>query len=234
MHMRIAVIGTGMVGRAFAERLTGLGHDVVIGTRDPQVTLARTEPDNKGTGPFAPWHAEHPDIPLLPSAAAGAHGELIINVTAGDHALDALTLVGADNLAGKVLLDISLPLDLSEGMPPKLLVANDDSLGEQVQRAFPDTRVVKSLTNTHNKIMLNPALLPGTHNTFVAGNDRDAKATVRALLGEFGWPAEVIIDLGDITAARALEMYSRLHFTLAGQFGNYWFNLAIVRTDTID
>lgn len=229
--MKIGIIGTGMVGRAFAERLVELGHDVVIGTRDPDSTRGRVTPDDKGTPPFAEWHTDHADVQLVPLPEAGAYGSVLINATAGAHALDALELVGPRNLEGKPLLDISLPLDLSEGMPPKLLVSNDDSLGEQIQRRYPGAHVIKSLTHTHNRIMLDPSLLPGNHNTFVAGDDADAKAAIVALLCEFGWPAESIIDLGDITAARALEMYSRLHFTLAGRFGDYWFNIALVRAD---
>ncbi len=81
----------------------------------------------------------------MPSSEAGAHGELIVNATAGASSLAALEAVGAANLAGKVVIDIALPLDFSQGMPPLHLVANTDSLGEQIQRAFPDARVVKTL-----------------------------------------------------------------------------------------
>jgi predicted dinucleotide-binding enzyme len=227
--MKIAVIGTGMVGRAFADRLTRLGHDVVIGTRDPQATLARTEPDDKGTPPLADWFKDNPDARLVTMPKAAAHGEIIINATAGANAVAALEHVGAEHLAGKVLLDLALPLDLSAGWPPRLSVANDDSLGEQIQRAFPQARVVKSLTTVQYEIMLDPARLPGHHTMFVSGNDSAAKEAVKQLLGEFGWPAEVILDLGDITTARATEMYSRLLFTMADHFGDYQFNIALVR-----
>ncbi|EPA1861527.1 NADPH-dependent F420 reductase [Klebsiella oxytoca] len=227
--MKISVIGTGMVGRAVAERLNGLGHDTVIGTRDPAATLARTEPDMKGTPAFSHWHAVHPHTKLVTMEDAGKFGDVIVNATSGSDAISALELVGKDNLAGKVVLDISLPLDLSEGLPPKLLVANDDSLGEQIQRAFPEARIVKSLNTVQFEIMMDPTLLPGTHNIFVSGNDINAKNTIQTLLKEFGWSTESIIDLGDITTSRAVEMYSRLLFTLAGKFGSYHFNIAIVR-----
>ena len=227
--MKIAVIGTGMVGRAFVTRLTGLGHDVVLGTRDPQATLARAEPDHLGTPPLSTWFADNPDARLVTMAEAGAHGEVVINATAGANAIAALELVGAENLAGKVLLDLSLPLDLSAGWPPRLSVANDDSLGEQIQRAFPDARVVKTLNTVQYETMLDPTRLPGKHNMFVSGDDADAKKAVTQLLGEFGWPADVVIDLGDITTARATEMYSRLLFTLQVHFGDFDTNIALVR-----
>ncbi|MFJ7998411.1 NADPH-dependent F420 reductase [Streptomyces sp. NPDC096310] len=229
--MKIAVIGTGMVGRAFATRLTGLGHDVVLGTRDPQATLARTEPDDKGTPPLADWFVDNPEARLVTMAEAGVHGEVVINATAGANAIAALELVGAENLAGKPLLDLSLPLDLSAGWPPRLSVVNDDSLGEQIQRAFAHARVVKTLDTVQYEVMLDPTRLPGRHNMFVSGDDADAKKAVTELLGEFGWPADVVIDLGDITTARATEMYSRLLFTLSVHFGDFDTNIALVRPE---
>lgn len=227
--MKIAVLGTGMVGRVLAARLTDLGHDVVIGTRDPEATLARTEPGSMGTPPYSRWQAEHPDVRLLAFPDAGAHAEVVLNATNGANALSALHAVGAENLAGKVLLDLALPLDMSQGMPPTLTVANTDSLGEQVQRAFPDTKVVKSLTTVFCEVMVDPAKVPGEHSIFVAGNDAGAKRTVEGILQQFGWPTESILDLGDITGARAVEMYSRLFFTLAEKFGSFELNINVLR-----
>lgn len=226
--MKIAVLGTGMVGRILADRLAGLGHDVVIGTRDPQATMARTESDSMGTPPYAAWQQEHAQVRLVTFADAGAHADVVLNAINGANALNALHAVGAENLSGKVLLDLALPLDLSHGMPPTLTVANTDSLGEQVQRAFPDAKVVKSLTTVFCEVMVEPGKIPGDHNIFVAGNDPDAKQTVEGILEQFGWPTASIIDLGDITGSRAVEMYSRLFFTLAGKFG-FEFNINVVR-----
>ncbi|MEU4383938.1 NAD(P)-binding domain-containing protein [Promicromonospora sp. NPDC023805] len=227
--MRIAVLGTGMVGRVLAARLAGLGHDVVIGTRDPEATLARTQAGTMGTPPYARWQTDHPDVRLLAFPDAGAHAEVVLNATQGAVALDALHAVGADTLAGKVLLDLALPLDFSQGMPPTLTVANTDSLGEQVQHAFPETKVVKSLTTVFCEVMVDPARIPGEHNIFVAGNDDEAKKTVEGILEQFGWPTGSILDLGDITGARAVEMYSRLFFTLAGRIGSLELNINVVR-----
>jgi len=227
--MKIAVLGTGMVGRALAGRLAGLGHDVVVGTRDVEQTLARTEPGSMGTPPYADWQQANPAMRLVPFHEAGAHGELVLNATAGAQAMAALEATGASNLTGKVLLDLAIPLDFSQGMPPQLTVANTDSLGEQIQRAFPDTRVVKALNTVFVEVMIDPSRVPCAHTIFVAGDDTGAKEVVKGLLGEFGWPAEWIIDLGTIRAARATEMYMQLYFNLVNVLDTFDFNIAVHR-----
>jgi predicted dinucleotide-binding enzyme len=227
--MKVAVLGTGMVGRALARRLAQLGHDVVVGTRDAQRTLARTEPDSKGTSAYAEWQRDNPGVRIADFAQAGAHAELVVNATAGAVSLPALEAVGAANLAGKVLIDLAVPLDYSHGRPPRLAFANTDSLGEQIQRAFPDTHVVKALNTMFVDVMVDPARVPGRHNVFVAGDESGAKEVVRGLLGEFGWPDDAIIDLGGIEAARATEMYVPLFFLLSGALGTFDFNIAVVR-----
>jgi len=227
--MKMAVLGTGMVGRALAGRLTALGHEVVIGTRDVKQTLMRTERGTMELPPYAEWQRANPDVRLVPFSEAGAHGELIVNATAGAVSLATLKMVGAANLAGKVIVDIALPLDFSQGMPPQFLVATTDSLGEQIQCAFPKARVVKTLNTMFCKVMIEPARLPGRHNVFVAGNDADAKKIVKSMLREFGWSEEAIIDLGGIRAARATEMYMELYFTLVGVLDTFDFNIAVVR-----
>jgi predicted dinucleotide-binding enzyme len=131
--MKIAVLGTGTVGRTIAAKLAELGHEVVVGTRDPESTLARTEPDAMGNPPYSIWQGEHPDIRLAPYAEAAAGGELLVNATGGGGWLEALGLAGGANLAGRVLLDVSNPLDFSRGFPPSLFVSDTDSLAEQIQ-----------------------------------------------------------------------------------------------------
>ncbi len=225
--MKIAVIGTGMVGRALASRTAELGHDVVIGTRDPDATLARTEPDQMGNPPFATWSAEQPGIALLPLADAAAHGELVVNATSGGGSLDALQAAGESNLAGKVLLDIANPLDFSNGFPPTLFVKDTDSLGEQIQRAFPQSKVVKTLNTLSASVMVDPAALDGDHSLFVSGDDAVAKATVTELLRSFGW--NDVIDLGDLSSARGTEMLLPIWLRLMGALGTAQFNFKIVR-----
>lgn len=227
--MKIAVIGTGGVGRTLAAALAENGHEIVIGTRSVEDTLATTESDSLGNPPYSIWQEDHQDIRLLSFAEAGAHGEVVVNATNGANSLEALDVVGAENLGGKVLLDVALPLDLSKGMPPTLTVANTDSLAEQIQRTFPDARVVKALNSVSFRVMVDPARVPGKHTLFVAGNDETAKSTVRGLLDDFGWSASSIIDLGDITGARGAEMYSRLYFTLADVLETFDFNINVVR-----
>jgi predicted dinucleotide-binding enzyme len=229
--MRIAVLGTGMVGQRLAGRLAELGHDVVIGTRDVQQTLARTDSDAFGHPPYGEWQRANPEVRLVPFPEAGAHGELVVNATAGAASLAAIKAVGVGHLAGKVIVDLALPLDFSQGGPPLLLVANTDSLGEQIQRAVPDARVVKTLNTTFVTVMIEPTRLPGKHNIFLAGDDTSAKETAKGLLREFGWPEEAIIDLGGIRAARGAEMYMPLYFSLAGVLGTFEVNIAVVRAE---
>jgi 8-hydroxy-5-deazaflavin:NADPH oxidoreductase len=227
--MRIAILGTGTVGRTIGGRLDELGHDVVIGTRDVGETLARTERDAMGNPPYAEWQQGHPNVRLASLADAGAHGELVVNATAGEASLAALESARADNLADKVIVDVANSLDFSQGRPPVLSVANTDSLGEQIQRAHPEARVVKTLNTMGAAIMIEPSRLPGEHHVFVAGDDPDAKETVKGLLREVGWADTSIIDLGGIRAARATEMYLPLWLSLYGALGTGDFNIGIVR-----
>ncbi len=227
--MRIGVLGTGMVGRGLAGRLAELDHEVVIGTRDVEQTLSRTDPDAMGNPPYAEWQQGNPSVRLVPFAEAGAHGELIVNATAGTGALSALEAAGAANLSGKVLVDVANPLDFSQGFPPFLSVANTDSLAEQIQRAFPGARVVKTLNTMNAYVMIEPSRVPGRHSVFLAGEDAAAKESVKGLLGEFGWPEESMIDLGGIRAARGSEMYLPLWLSLMGVLGTGDFNIQVVK-----
>ncbi len=226
--MKIAVLGTGSVGRAQAAGLAALGHGVVVGTRDPGATLARTEPDAFGNPPFKVWLEAHPRIGLGSLAEAAAQGEVIVNAINGRGTLQALESAGEENLAGKVLIDIANPLDFSTGMPPSLLVANDDSLGEQVQRRFPDVKVVKALNTMNALLQVAPGqLADGDHTAFVSGDDADAKQTVTDLLASLGW--KDVIDLGDITTARGTEMYLALWTRLYMVLPSPMFSIKVVR-----
>lgn len=202
--MRIGILGTGVVGQTLARKLRELGHEVVIGSR--------TEGEDKR------FFAE-----------AAAHGELLINATGGVNSLAALEAAGAENLSGKVLLDVSNPLDFSHGMPPTLSVCNDDSIGEQIQRAYPDAKVVKALNTVTANVMVEPSLIPGEHSLPIAGNDAGAKAQVVELLERFGWPTDAIVDLGDITGARANEMYLPLWLRLYQTQGTPLVSIHIVK-----
>src|SRR4051794_826757 len=200
--MRVGILGAGPVGQTLATKLRELGHEISIGTRTPREgAVAYSE--------------------------AARDAELLINATGGAASLEALASAGAEKLAGKVLVDVSNALAPSQGMPPRVAVANDDSIGEQIQRAYPDTRVVKALNTVNLQVMVDPAGVPGDHVLFVAGDDEGAKGQVVELLGSFGWPAERIVDLGDITGARAMEQYLVLWLRLLVRLGHGRFNISL-------
>lgn len=230
--MRYAVLGTGVVGRTIADKLASLGHEVTIGTRDVEATLARTESDAYGNPPLAHWLEQHKHVRLASFAEAAAFGETVVNTTAGTASLQALQAAGRENLAGKPLMDIANPLDFSQGMPPSLNPVNTDSLGEQIQRAFPEARVVKTLNTMNAAVMVDPSRVSGEHNVFVCGNDADAKKEVTANLVSFGWPADSIIDLGDLSTARGTEMLLPIWLRLWGALGHADFNFHIAGART--
>lgn len=215
--MRIAVLGTGIVGRTIGAGLAGLGHEVVIGTREPAAARERTEPDRFGTV-FAAWLAEHPNINLATFSEAAAGGELVVNATSGVASIPALTSAGASNLAGKVLIDVANVLDYSRGMPPRVVANPEESLAERIQHAFPAARVVKTLNTMGAGLMVDPGRLAGgEHTVFVSGNDTTAKAEVAELLRSFGW--RDIIDLGDLSTARGTELLLTIWLSLRSALG---------------
>jgi predicted dinucleotide-binding enzyme len=161
-------------------------------------------------------------------ADVAAFGEVVINATPGGVALDVIREAGAENLAAKVLIDASNPLDFSNGFPPTLTVANTDSVGEQIQREFPNVKVVKGFNTLTSDMMVAPEKVAGEHNLFMAGDD-DAKQQFVATAGEFGWPAERIIDLGGIDAARGMEMFLALWVRLYQAVGDRFFNIAVLK-----
>jgi len=208
------VLGTGHVGRTVAPAFARLGHDVVVGTRDPEVTRARDE-----------WDI---DVPLAPYGLVSGGAEVVVNATNGQVSLAALGAVGAEQLAGKVVLDLANPLDGSAGFPPTLSVCNDDSLAEQIQRAFPEARVVKALNTVTAGVMVDPSKVgDGTTTVFAASDDADARATVVTLLEQLGW--RDIVELDQLSAARGLEMWLPLWVRLMMRFGTADFNLKLVR-----
>lgn len=223
--MKIGILGTGRVAKAIGGKLSDRGHEVYLGSRD--VEKMRSDAT---TGPvFDSWHRSHSAVTLTALEKAAAWGDLVVNATDGTGSLAALRTAGKENLGSKVLIDMANPLDWTHGVPPSLTVCNSDSLGEQIQRAFPDVRVVKALNTVHNPVMICPGLVGGgDHTTFLSGNDGTAKATVAELLRfEFGW--KDIIDLGDITTARGTEMLLPLWVQLSVALKTPMFNFKVVR-----
>ncbi|MFE5495171.1 NADPH-dependent F420 reductase [Streptomyces virginiae] len=217
--MRYAVLGTGIVGRTVAARLDALGHQVVIGTRDPGATLGRPE--------YSDWQEVHPEVGLAGFAEAARDGEVLVNATGGQVSVAALTEADAAHLDGKILIDIANPLDFSGGFPPGLDPVDDDSLGELLQRTFPGLRVVKTLNTMNCQIMVDPARVAGEHHVFVSGEDADAKKAVRELLHSFGWPETSVLDLGGIETARGTEMLLPVWLRLMSALGHTDFNFHI-------
>ena len=216
--MNVGVLGTGMVGSAIASRLVGLGHEVRMGSREAGNEKAREWAEEAGSKASEGTFAD-----------AAAFGELVFNCTAGEHSIAALERAGGANLAGKVLVDVANVLDFSGGRPPAVGVGTKDSLGEQIQRAFPVVKVVKALNTMNCDVMVDPTKVTGEHDVFICGEDSDAKAHVAGVLREFGWPAEHIVDLGGISAARGTELYVALWLNLWGVVGTGQFNIALVR-----
>jgi 8-hydroxy-5-deazaflavin:NADPH oxidoreductase len=215
--MKIGVFGTGIVGNAIATKLATLGHEVKMGSRTAgnakAVAWVKASGAKASQGTFG---------------EAAAFGELLFNCTSGVGSLAALELAGKENIGGKVLVDVSNPLDFSKGMPPSLTVCNTDSLAEQIQRAFPEAKVVKALNTMTANLMVEPSLIKGDHDVFVCGNDAGAKAQVTELLkGGFGW--KHVVDLGDLTAARGQEMFVIFWVRLYSAGGSPMFNVHVVR-----
>ena len=226
--MNISVLGTGAVGQALAARLTDLGHQVFMGTRNVADSLKKTEADNWGNLAIGTWIKEHPKVELLTFKEAVEKGnDLIVFAMNGQAAFDCLDSVGEPGLSNKVMVDISNPLDFSQGFPPSLFVSNTESLGEQIQSRYPNLKVVKTLNTMSNPVMVNPKLIAGDHSVFVSGNDEAAKAIVTRLLNSFGWEDKNIIDLGDITTARGTEMILPLWVRLYGKLQTPFFNFHV-------
>jgi predicted dinucleotide-binding enzyme len=215
--MKIAILGTGMVGNTLATKLVQIGHQIMMGSRTANSSAGhewlRSVGGKAKIGTFAD---------------AAAFGEIVFDCTNGANSLDALRQAGAANLREKILIHVSNPLDFSTGQPT-LTVCNTDSLGEQVQREFPDSLVVKALNTMNCALMIQPSLLPGDHNLFICGNDAAAKGEVTGWLCEwFGWKNTNIVDLGDITGSRGMEMWMPIWLRLFGKFGHPRFNLRLV------
>jgi 8-hydroxy-5-deazaflavin:NADPH oxidoreductase len=217
--VKIAILGTGTVGATLGTKLVQQKQEVMMGSRSA---------NSEGATKWRQSVGAHGQIGTF--AEAAAFGEMIFDCTNGANALDALRLAGTENLRHKILVQVGNPLDFSKGMPPSLTVCNTDSLGEQTQREFPETRVVKALNTVNCEVMINPARIPGDHALPICGNDAAAKEEVAGKLCEwFGWKPSNIVDIGDISGARGTEMYLPLWLRLWGAIGSPVFNIQLVR-----
>ena len=173
---RVGVLGSGEVGRRLAGAFRSRGHDVMIGSRDPAKPELREWLSGDGAGVEAGTFAQ-----------AAEHGELLVLAVLGNAAEEAIADAGRDNFSSKVVIDAMNPLDFSGGFPPKLSITGEDSLGERVQRALPDARVVKAFNTIGNPYFLDPKFSEGEPTMLIAGDDEGAKRTVGDVLADFGW-----------------------------------------------
>jgi len=217
--MKIGVLGTGTVGSTLASKLVALGHEVRMGAREANNAKAKAWAESAGRGASAGDFAD-----------AAAFGEIVLSCTLGEKAVEALRAAKAENLRGKVVVDVSNPLDFSRGMPRVLTGSAGESLGEQIQQALPDARVVKALNTVNAGVMVDPRRVGGESDLFLCGNDAAAKTRVAALLKELGWTR--IHDLGPIVSARGMEAYLLFWLTLMGAFKTADFNVRIVRGES--
>lgn len=217
--MKIGILGTGMVGQAIGTKMIQLGHTVKMGSRSGQHEKAEAWIAANGASASQGTFSE-----------TAAFGEIIFNCTKGEITLEVIKQAGIENLKGKILADVTNPLDFSKGMPPTLLIVNDNSLGEEIQKALPETHVVKTLNTMTAPVMVNPSLVnDGDHSVFLSGNSQEAKAKVGALLQEIGWKENNIIDLGDITTARGSEQLLPIWVRLYAAMGSPMFQFKIVK-----
>ena len=223
--MKIGIIGSGVVAQTLGIKLIGQGHDLVLGTRDPNKL------DDKKTfgATLREWTSQTEGRARIATfKEAAAHGELLINATSGVVSLEALELAAADQVGSKILLDVANELDASKGMPPAVLASQEHCLAERVQATFPNLKVVKSLNTISAPVMVDPkAVGGGDHTVFVSGDDAGAKATVVGLLKSFGWTD--VLDLGALSSARGPEMYLALWVRLYGATQTGLLNIKVVR-----
>jgi 8-hydroxy-5-deazaflavin:NADPH oxidoreductase len=230
--MKIAVFGTGSVGQTIASKLSSLGYEVMIGTRDVNESKSRTAADPYGNPGFGTWLISNSMIKLGSFAEAASFGDLLVNATSGSSSVKAFKSAKPDDLKEKIIVDIANPLDFSKGMPPSLIpsLSNTFSLGEELQKEFPQTKVVKTLNTMWCGLMVNPGMIGGgDHVNYLCGNDTEAKFKVKEILKKFGWKNESLLDLGDITNSRGTEAVLPIWLRVWGTTGTGAFNFRIVR-----
>jgi len=226
--MKIGIIGSGIVAQTLGAKLIELGHDVVLGTRDP----SKLDEKKNMAVTLREWLAAVSKAgkqgKVVTFQEAASHGDLLFNATHGQASIEALKIAGADKIGPKVVIDTANELDFSKGMPPGALASQTNCLGERIQAAFPNLKIVKSLNTISAPVMVAPqALAGGEHTLFVSGNDAPAKAAAAELLKSFGW--KDILDLGDISSARGPEMYMAMWIRLWGATGTGMVNVKVVR-----
>ena len=206
--MRIGIIGSGEVGQAIGKGFADLGHEVKVGSREPKSEKLQAWLKKTGGKTSAGTFPE-----------TASFGEILVVATHGMSAEEAVKTAGEGNFAGKLVIDVTNPLDLSGGMPPRLALGFSTSLGERIQAALPKARVVKTLNIVNNRSMVNPRYEEGEPDMLLCGNDAEAKKKVEKILRDFGW--KNVTDLGGIEQARIMEPMVML-WVLYGSRNNVW------------
>jgi 8-hydroxy-5-deazaflavin:NADPH oxidoreductase len=215
--MKIGILGTGMVGVAIGTKLVSLGNDVKMGSRKAGNEKATAWVAKVGKGASEGTFAD-----------AAAHGDIVFNCTGGTVSVAAVKAAGTQHFDGKILIDVSNPLDASKGFPPTITFRGESSVAEELQLALPGAKVVKTLNTVNCNVMVDPSIVPGDHDVFVSGDNPDAKERVTEILKNwFGWRS--VIDLGDISTARGVEAYILLWIRLWGVTKMPDFNIRVVR-----
>jgi predicted dinucleotide-binding enzyme len=229
--MKIAILGTGNVGQTLAAKLVSLGYEVMIGTRDVKEASSRTSADRYGNPGFGSWLTDNKKVKLGTYSEASSFGKLVINATSGAGSLAALIAANPGNMKDKIIIDIANPLDFSSGtlaLIPEL--SNTNSLGEEIQRSFPTSKVVKTLNTMWCGLMVDPDMIgSGNHINYICGNDPEAKKAVVEILTKIGWKKENIIDLGDISGSRATEAVLPIWLRVRGVLNTGAFNFNIIK-----
>lgn len=215
---KIGILGTGMVGNTIGTKLINLGYEVMMGSRTSTNEKAAAWVTSNGANASQGTFAE-----------VAKFGDIIFNCTKGEFSLEIISIAGIGNLSNKILVDISNPLDFSNGIPPSLLpsLLNTNSLGEEIQRSAPETKVVKTLNTVNCEVMVDAKKCGGEATMFVAGNNADSKKEVENILQQFGWTD--IIDLGDIKHARSTEMMLPIWLSVYMATKNGYFGFKIIR-----
>tara|TARA_R110002033_G_scaffold113008_1_gene158302 strand:+ start:8139 stop:8831 length:693 start_codon:yes stop_codon:yes gene_type:complete len=230
--MKIAVLGTGNVGQTLAEKLISMGHEVKMGTRDVSTTMERKSTDNYGSLAFREWYSKNEKVQLITFKEAVIQSEMVINALQGAIALSVIQSCNTSDFDNKIVIDISNPLDFSQGFPPSLLegLNNTNSLGEEIQKELPKAKVVKTLNTMWCGLMVNPTMINnGSHQNYICGNDKEAKEEVLGLLLSFGWSKDNNMDLGDITNARGTEATLLIWTRIYAATQNGAFNMKLVK-----
>jgi 8-hydroxy-5-deazaflavin:NADPH oxidoreductase len=230
--MKIAILGTGGVAQTFAEKFISLGHEVMLGTRNVAETMSRAGNPSMGALPFAEWHAKNPTVQLGTFAETAAFGKMVVNALNGGGTIPAFASCNAKDFDSKIIIDVANPLDFSKGFPPTLIegLNNTHSLGEELQKAIPNAKVVKTLNTMWAGLMVNPSMInEGNHTNFICGNDAEAKAEVVKLLTTMDWKVANILDLGDISNARGTEALLPVWVRIFGVTKTGAFNFAVVK-----